>query len=130
LSLKETGSRIKEGAKELTSAKGLQHVFLNMGIGVVIGVLVDLLLEGIFRNLVYPNVPKDPDGGTSWRIKGFSIFIGYNNLFYDDIILIVLTVLMLFTKKLWVTVGFFVGWYFSSYYGLYNALGLPHPESG
>lgn len=121
----------------MQSVSGIKRMVVELGIGAAVGVIVDLILAYIFINIVRPALAttEDPIGEEPTRIYGFSIFPnqvatdGRPFMHWDDIILIVITVAMVFSKKLFLTLGFFVGWYFSSYMGLYDALSLPHPEA-
>lgn len=140
MSLGKAKTRIKEGVKELQTVQGMKRVAVRVGIGYAVGTIVDLILCYIFTNFVYPAV-KDPETGAIPRFEGFSIFpnsyytdAAGNNVYYmhyDDLLLLIVTVILLFTKKLWFVVGFFMGWYFSSYMNLYGALEpIWKPEAG
>jgi hypothetical protein len=110
--------------------------------GVAMGVLVDLGLNYIFTQYVYPMTDeKNPDGTYkmglgqhSLFIKDFTIFpdqyvsVGGTTtyyMYYDDFILLLSTIALLFTKKVWFVLGYFIGWYSSSYGNLYTLLKLP-----
>jgi len=97
--------------------------------GIALGAIVDLILSYILWWFVYPALRGDADPAT-WvnptEVQGFSI-LPNRTYFYvlDEGLLIVVTVLMLASKKFWLVMGFFLGWYSSKYMGLYKALGLP-----
>jgi len=127
MSLGKAKTRVKEGVKQLQSIEGLQRVVVHLGLGVAIGVIVDLILQYIMAALIA--------GGIMTReqqiVKGFTIFpnsfdptTGEAIMAVDDLLLLIITVLLVFSKKFWMVIGFFIGWYFSSYLGLYTALGL------
>lgn len=125
MSLGKAKTRIKEGVKELQSVEGLKHTASWLGLGIAIGAIIQLVLEYIWFNVVGTEL------STQWRINGVSIYPNINPDYItgDQVILIVLTVALLFTKKLWLTVGFLIGWYTSGLMGLYSALGLPKPTT-
>ena len=133
MSLKKPMSSLKSGVKELGSVQGMKHVLTNLGAGFAIGAIVDLIMSYIFINFVNPQF-KDPTTGYVPAINGFALIPHHTQpdgtpcIYLDDFIELLVTIAMLFTKKLWVTVGFFLGWYVTSYMGLYYVLGLPEPE--
>lgn len=127
MSLGKLTGKIKEGAQDIKSATGWQRILVQMGIGVAIGAIVDIILNYIIVVLIYQRWKPESE----CRIYGLQLFPydfdtatnqGYCH--YDDVLLIVITIAMLFTKKIWLTLGFFVGWFSSSYLGLYTALGM------
>lgn len=136
MSLSKAKTKIKQSVADLKTTQGLKRVALEFGAGAAIGVIVDLFLQFIMYNIVFPTV--------KWykcQVWGFSIFPSdawtttnpdtgktEPHTAYDDILLIVITLLLLATKKLWFVLGFLTGWYSSSYLGLYVSLGLPEPE--
>lgn len=132
MSLSKAKTRVKEGVKELQTVAGLKRAGLHFGIGVALGAIVALILQYVFSQYLNPWMRSTNPEKLEWHIKGIAIWKGANIhgepvLYISDIILIVMTVAMLFTKKLWLVVGFFVGWYSSGALGLYWALGGP-PE--
>ena len=120
MSLTSIGSKIKSGAKDLTGGN-FKSIAMHLGIGAAIGAIVSLLMRAVQLYLINVYLPAYA------KYDGFSIYPNGTSVFVEDIILIVATVALLFTKKLWFTVGFAVGWYSSNYMGLYAALGLPTP---
>lgn len=136
MSLGKARTRIKEGVKQIQSLEGAQRVVVNLGIGAAVGAIAQIILTYIMMSFVYPlfQKPEMPPP----CIQGFSIFpnqFGFdlegNKIYYTtftDIILIIATVAMLVSKKFWIVIGFFIGWYSSTYFGLYEALGLPVQE--
>lgn len=136
MSLSKVKTKLTSSVTDLKSTQGLKRVALEFGAGAAIGVIVDLLLQFIMYNLVFPSI--------KWykcQLWGFNIYPSdawvttnpdtgktEGHVAYDDILLIVVTVMLLATKKLWFVLGFFTGWYSSSYLGLYVTLGLPEPE--
>jgi len=134
MSLGKVKTKITEGVKELGNTQGLKRVVTNFGIGVALGAIVDLILAYIMINIVEPAM-----GVKATRIYGFSIFPNFNDtnpdtgnmepyMPYDDILQIIICVLLLMSKKLWLVIGYFVGFYATSYMGLYYSLDLPTPE--
>lgn len=72
----------------------------------------------------------NPTGQHTLFLDGFSIYPfqnvqGHYYMYYDDVILLISTVGLLLTKKVWFVLGYFVGWYFSGYFGVYRLLKLP-----
>ena len=143
--IQKVKSRAKEGVNQLQSLSGIKKVAVYFGMGYAIGTIVDLFMEFIMTMLVYPLIDeKNPDGtyvngiGHHTRLEGITIYPNhyYTNeageevgfMHYDDILLLIVTILMLASKKLWLVLGFFFGWYFSSYLGLYNTFNLPKGE--
>ena len=132
MSLGKAKSSVKAGVKELTSIKGLKRVLVNLGIGTAIGAIVSLVITYIMMHFIEPAL----GGEANTRIVGFSIYpnmvdatTGTPYMHYDDVLLLIVTIMLLISKKLWLVVGFFLGWYSSRYLGLYSALGLPTPST-
>jgi len=128
MSLGKAKTRIKAGVSDLQSIQGLKRTAVHFGVGYAIGTLVDLILEYIFTQWV--NVVFKDEQGMPPCLVGFGIYPdevlnGVPYMHYDDLFLLIVTVFMVFTKKLWFTVGFGLGWYISGYMNLYSALGLP-----
>jgi len=123
MSLGKASTRIKAGVKELQSVQGMKSVLKNVGLGAAIGGIVSLVLTYLMLHVFN----EAAGGAANTRIEGYSIYPNQTFVGYDDILLIVVTVLLLASKKLWLVVGFFTGWYVSRYMGLYSALGLPTP---
>ena len=94
-----------------------------MAIGAAIGAVVSLVMHYIQLFVI------NKYAAAYAKFDGFSIYPNQtvNALYVEDVVLIIATVAMLMTKKLWLTLGFFVGWYASNYMGFYTALGLPQP---
>ena len=131
MSLGKIKTGLKTGAEDLTTQAGLKKVALHMGLGVAIGAIVFLIIRAIFINLIYSKNGlgwQEPEIGGPPQIKGFSIFPDREAMMYDEVLLIIITVLTLTAKKLWFTVGFFLGWYTADYLGVYSSLDLPVPE--
>ena len=133
MSLGKATGKIKSGVKQLGSVQGLKQTAIHLGTGFAIGTIVDLIMSYIFINFVNPQF-KDPTTGYVPAINGFSIIEGHAQpdgtpcIYLDDFIELLVTIVMIFTKKLWLTIGFFLGWYVTSLMGLYYVLGLPTPE--
>jgi len=131
MSLGKARTRIKEGVKEIQSTQGLKRVAVNMGMGATIGFIFNLILT-----YIHLQIAVAVGGLKNLYVVGFSIYPdhldidGNPYIYYAEILQIIVTVFLLTTKKLWFVVGFFLGWYFSGYLGLYDALGLPVPEEG
>lgn len=137
MSLGKVKTTLKTGVGELQSTAGLKRVAMHTGIGFAIGAIVFLIIRAIFIHLIYsknglgwlevhPDHPELPAGPP--MIWGVSIFPDGRDLMYDEVLLIIITLVTLVSKKLWFTIGFFLGWYTSDYLGLYSALGIPVPE--
>lgn len=94
---------------------------MNLGIGAAIGAIVALLMRALQLYVINPAL------GANAKYDGFSIYPNGTSIYVEDVVLIIATVALLFSKKIWVTLGFFLGWYGSNYMGLYDALGLPKP---
>jgi len=112
--------KIKAGIKQATTMKGIPRVLMHLGIGFVLGVIVDLILQ----KLAWTFLPEDKPALNI----GFPFFISHPEMTYlpwDDLLLLVITVVALFTKKFWLVIGFFLGWYISSDQNLYGALIAP-----
>jgi len=136
MSLSKVKTKVKAGVKEVQSVQGLKRVALDFGVGVALGAIVDLILAAIMINIIEPTFGKK-----ATRLYGFSIFPNFNDtnpdtgkeepyMPYDDILQIVITLLLLTSKKFWLVIGYFVGFYSASYTGMYYVLGLPTPETG
>lgn len=110
--------------------------------GYAMGVLIDLGINYIFTQYVYPMTDvKDgsgayvePLGRHTLFIKDFTIFpdqfvsvggVTTYYMYFDDLILLISTAAMLLTRKVWFVLGYFLGWYSSSYLNFYTLLGLP-----
>ena len=131
MSLGKARTRIKAGVKQLTSPEGLKRTVVHLGIGAALGALLDIILTYIMINFVYKYLKENAEDPATWvkpSIEGFSIFPDQQVTYYDEVLLIVITVIMVMSKKFWIVIGFFLGWYFSRYLGLYAVLDLPTPE--
>ena len=149
MSLKDMGSKVQSGAKTLAGGGGIggwkggwKGKLLAVLFGALVGVLVDLGLNYIFTMFVYPMTDEKDQSGNytqevgrhSLFIRDFSIFpsqyvsVGGTTtyyMYYDDLILLLSTILLLMTRKIWFVIGYFIGWYASSYTYLYTKLRLP-----
>lgn len=123
MSLKSIGSKVKTGVGELTSVSGMKKTAMWLGIGAAIGAIVAVVLHYIQLFVI------NKYAAAYAKIDGFGIYPNQTTpaLYVEDILLIVISVAMLATKKFWLTIGFVLGWYGSNYLGLYTALGLPQP---
>lgn len=122
MSLKKVGSNIKSGFGQLTSTSGIKGALMNVGVGFAIGALTALVVRAIFVYLLNPIL------GTNNKINtGFSIYPNQTEqvIYFEDLVLIGSTVALLLTKRFWLVIGHFAGWYSSNYLGLWTALGLP-----
>jgi len=128
MSLSKATTKVKAGVKELQSPAGLKRVFVYGGLGFAIGSIISLVLTYIMEHFVYPYLKENAEDPATWTkpyaVTGYEIFPDAKGITWDSIILIIITVMMLFSKKFWLTTGFFLGWYFSRYLGLYTSLGL------
>jgi len=124
-------TRVKAGIKDLQSVQGLKRVAVHTALGAAIGAIVSLLITYIMMHFIEPAL----GGEANTRIVGFGIYpnmvdaAGVPYMHYDDVLLLIVTVMLLISKKLWLVIGFFLGWYGSRYMGLYSALGLPTPTA-
>jgi hypothetical protein len=140
MSLQKIKTNVKTGVGELKTAEGMKRLLVHLGIGAAIGVIAKLALEAImwfglgnaldkagYSCLVgfkiYPNATqyRTWDNTTQQYVLHTGDFIAW-----DDLALLLITILLLFTRKLWFVIGFFAGWYSSGYFNLYDSLGLPH----
>ena len=142
MSLQKPVARIKEGVKELQSLTGIKHILVYLGMGYVLGVIADIVMEAIW---LWSGI------GTWLNKQGYPALVGFTifpqNTSYqawnpttslyetkqglwmawDDVIMLIITVALLFSRKFWLVIGFFLGWYTSSYMNLSGALGIPKP---
>lgn len=121
--------KVKSGIT--TAVDNPTKFLISLGVGFGLGIIADLLLEYLARNHI-----KELAGDTlDKRIAlPFDFWVltelgeGWkNSLSYDDAILLVITIFMLFTKKFVTTFGFFLGWYISSSYDLYSTFNIEKP---
>lgn len=133
------GSSLKNKAGNLASGgNSWKSRIIAMLFGLAVGVGVDLLLQYIFTMYVYPATDeKLPDGSYAMAAGQHTLFIdnisiypwqnvqGHYYMYFDDLILLASTVILLFTKKFWFVIGYFAGWYTSGYMHLYTTLKLP-----
>lgn len=112
--------KVKTGVK---GAIGSPARFLvSLGIGFAIGVIADLIMEYVYRNFLAGVM--EPQLGSRWEI-GFPFYYAYpelTSIAWDDVILLVITMLMLFSKRFVTTLGFFLGWYVSTNIGFYQQI--------
>jgi len=108
-------TKVKTGVKSAINSPA--RFIVSLGVGFALGVIADLLMEAI----VYYTKP-----GEGWGVLevGFPFYYTKTITYipYDDLVLLIATALMLFTKKFVLTLGFFLGWYISSCNGFYNAI--------
>lgn len=103
--------------------KGAKNAAIWFGIGFALGVIAQWALRALqlfVINKYFPDYSK---------IDGFKIYPNAptNSVYVEDIILILLSISMLLTKKIWLTLGFTGGWWISGYMGFYDAISLPKP---
>lgn len=96
---------------------------MHLAIGAGLGAIVALVMHYIQLFVI------NKYAAAYSKVTVFSIYpnSGNSDLYVEDIVLIIASAAMLFTKKLWLTVGFVLGWYGSNYMGFYSALKLPEP---
>lgn len=125
MSLKTLPNKVTAGISQLKTGQGMKSAAIQLGMGAAIGAIAALLLHALQIFVINKYLAAYS------KIDGFTIYPNApsNSIFVEDIILIMLSVGMIFTKKLWLGVGFIVGWYASNYMGLYTALHLPTPTS-
>lgn len=140
MSLQKPVARIKEGVTQIQSLSGIKKVLVYLGLGVVFGVIADIVLEAIW---LWSGIATYMNKSGYPCLEGFTIFPSNTSyqkwngqayetkqglwMAWDDVILLVITVAMLFSKKFWLVIGFFIGWYSSSYMNLSGSLGIPKP---
>jgi hypothetical protein len=122
LSLSKIGSKVKSGVSDLTHGN-VKSIAMNLGIGAALGAIVALILRAIQLFVINKAIPDYA------KYDEFSIYPNGTSLYVEDVILILATVGLLLSKKLWLVLGFFLGWYGSNYMGLYDALSLPKPTT-
>lgn len=119
--------KVKTGVTSMW--KSPARFIVSLGIGFAVGVIVDLVTEYVYRKFI------DPEGkyGTS-PVPFYYYFLvepigdPAHNLKWDDLFLLILTIVFLFTRKFVFTLGFFLGWYVSSnqhFYGMIEELPSP-----
>lgn len=121
----------KTAVKSITESP--KTVVMQLLIGGAIGVLIDLFLEFIMWHGLGDLIKKQ-----EWmpeRLEvGFPFYATHDitSIAWDDVLLLIITIGMLFfgwfRKRFWFIIGFFFGWYGSSSLGLYNALLKPIVE--
>jgi hypothetical protein len=107
-------------------------VLMQLGLGVAIGVIIDLLLEFAMYHGIKQWIDDyvgTEDNRLDW---GFAFYYNHPELLsiaWDDVILLIITMGMLFfgwfRKRFWSIIGFFLGWYLSSCHGWYQAILKP-----
>ena len=114
-------NKVKAGVTQLGSFSGLKSAGMQFGLGAAIGAIVSLVLHALQIFVINKYMAAYA------KVDGYSIYPNQTTkaLFVEDIILILISISMFFTKRLWLSVGFIVGWYASNYMGLYTALKLP-----
>ena len=127
MSLGKVKTNIVSGVKDLKTPEGMKRTLVHLGIGAVVGIILDLVLEAIWA---VGGVQAILDKTGYPRLRGFTVFPqDYDAqgafLNWDDVILLIITFALLLSKKFFFVIGFFIGWWSSSYMGLYGALGLP-----
>jgi hypothetical protein len=125
MSLGSLASKVKQGGSALTSVSGMKSTAMHLAIGASVGAIVSLVMHYIQLFVINKYLTQYA------KFDGFSIYpnAATQSIYVEDIVLILATVGMLFTKKLWLTIGFFLGWYGSNYLGFYTALHLPTPAT-
>lgn len=122
--VKKIGGKLKDIPKDITKPKEWMNLAIEITIGFLVGVLVDIFLEAIVHQLI-----KEFGG----RVEvGFPFYYNHDttSIAYDDILLIVISVATIFIKKIWFTIGFSLGWYISSCHDFYGRLGFPKEPIG
>jgi len=118
-------AKVKGAVTQASTMKGIPRVLIHVAIGFVVGVIADIILEWL--------VVSTSETGWGQLETGFSIYYkdpAMTYIPYDDLILLIVTIIALFTKKFWVVIGFFLGWYISSNEGLYGKIVAPFtPEA-
>ena len=123
--VKKIGDKLKEIPKDITKPSEWLNVAIEITIGFLVGVMVDIFLEAIVHQLI-------KEFGGRWEI-GYPIYYTHpdvTSIAYDDILLIVISVATIFLKKIWFTIGFSLGWYISSCHDFYGRLGFPKEPIG
>jgi len=141
MSLGKVKGNITSGIKDLQSAEGLKRTAVQLGVGVAFGVIADFALQAVWElggvgdmlsKAGYPVLagftvfPQNTsyvawDAATKTYVTKQGAWMAW-----DDVILLIITIALLLTRRIWFVLGFFLGWYFSSYMNLWGALGLPH----
>lgn len=140
MSLGKVKTNIVSGVKDLKTPEGMKRALVQLGVGAILGVIVDLVLQAIWvlggvgdmlNKAGYPVLagvkifPQDTAYGKWNPTTKTNDLIQGDFICWDDVILIIITLALLLSKKVFFVIGFFLGWYFSSYLGLWQALGLP-----
>lgn len=122
--------KTKTGVGQIT--KSPKTVLMQLAIGGAVGVIIDLILEFIMWHGVSDWINSQEAIPNRLEL-GWSIFPNQTWIAWDDVLLLIITLGMLlfgwFRKRFWYIIGFFFGWYGSSFLGLYNALLRPIAET-
>jgi len=111
--------KVKGGIKGGISSPA--RFIVSLGIGFALGVILDLIMEYVYRNFLAGTI--EGQLGSRWEV-GFPFYMGHDvtSIAWDDVIMLIITVFMLFSRKFVTTLGFFLGWYLSSCYGWYQQI--------
>lgn len=123
--LKKIGAKVKDIPKDITKPKEWLNIAIQITIGFVVGVLVDIFLEAIVHQVV-----KELGGRLEVGVPLYYTHPDVTSIAYDDALLIVISVLTIFAKKIWFTIGFSLGWYLSSCHDFYGILRFPKTPIG
>lgn len=120
----KTITKVKAGVKEVTATP--KRAAVHVATGFVLGVIVDLIFE-FFVN--YWKAATGELEGPVWHLPfAWGIFTGNEWVHLDDVILIIISVVLFFTKKFLFAASWTLGWYISSEFRIYQTLGLPSSE--
>ena len=123
MSVRKIKEKLNAIPRDIKQPKQWLNIAVEITLGFFVGVLVDIFFEAIMHYLYVPYLKDVPS-----RIEvGFSIYYNHphTSIAVDDLILIFVSFGTLFLKKIWFTLGFSLGWYFSSCHDFYGLLGFP-----
>lgn len=132
-------TKMKTGISTVTESP--MRAATQVGIGIAVGVIIDLIVEWMMWSGLADWV-KSQDWLPN-RLEGITIFPqNYDTdaegntiawMSWDDVFLLIVTIGMFvlgwFKKGMLYIVGFTIGWYLSSYFGLYGSLLKPALET-
>lgn len=107
----------------LNPLKPSKNRIINFLIYLVLGIIADLALEAV---VLWTSNGK---GWGSLEV-GFPFYIGHDitSIAYDDLILLAVSLVLVFSKQVWKGMAFFIGFYMSSCGDFYGKFGFPKPE--
>lgn len=128
--------KLKTAYKQASTLEGIPKVVLQIGFGFAIGAILDMIVHALYSAFIAEGWEKVAGSRSPVPFYYYRYppeeYDWASTLAWDDLFLFILTFLVLLSKKVWFTVGFFFGWYVSSNEELYARLIGPFlpPEEG